>query len=177
MYRLVTLAALRQGVDLEDAPTLGKLAASLDFEVGGRVLLEGDDVTAAIRSPEVSTAVSAVARHAPVRSELVERQRAWVEERGGAVVEGRDIGTVVFPQAEVKVYLTASPDARSRRRAGEIGATGAAQLDAVSDGIARRDHIDSSRDVSPLYAAEDATVIDSTSLGLEEVVDSVLALL
>jgi cytidylate kinase len=177
MYRAVTLAALRSGTDLLDGTALGKLAASLRLSVGPRVLLDGEDVTHQIRSPEVGAAVSVVAAHAPVREVLVEQQRAWVEEHGGGVVEGRDIGTVVFPDAELKVYLTASPQARTHRRAGELGATGAEQLGAVAEGIAERDRLDSGRAVSPLQVAEDAHVIDSTALDLDEVVKEVLALL
>jgi cytidylate kinase len=177
MYRAVTLAALRAGTDLLDGAALGDLAASVRLTVGRRVQLGGEDVTNQIRSPEVGVAVSVVAAHAPVREVLVAQQRAWVDEHGGGVVEGRDIGTVVFPDADVKVYLTASPDVRSRRRAGELGVSARDELDAVAGGIAERDRLDSGRAVSPLQTAADAYVIDSSTLHLDEVVKEVLALL
>jgi cytidylate kinase len=177
MYRAVTLAALRAGTDLLDGPALGALAAKLHLEVGPRILLDGEDVTNQIRSPEVGVAVSVVAAHAPVREVLVALQRTWVQVHGGGVVEGRDIGTVVFPEAGVKVYLTAAAAVRSRRRAGELGVTGSDQLGEVAEGIAERDRLDSGRAVSPLQAAEDAHVIDSSTLSLDEVVKEVMALL
>lgn len=119
MYRAVALASLREGIDRGDATALGALARRLSLEVGERVTMDGGDVTAAIRGPDVDAVVSAVSAHAEVRSEMVRRQRAWVQGRGGGVVEGRDIGSVVFPTADLKVYLTASEEERARRRSTE----------------------------------------------------------
>ena len=177
MYRAVTLAALRAGTDLHDGDALGALATSLELSVGPPVTLAGEDVSSAIRSPEVGAAVSVVAAHPQVRQVLVALQREWAEEHGGGVVEGRDIGSVVFPRAEVKVYLTAAPDVRSRRRAGELGLTAPSELEGVAGGMAERDRLDSGRTVSPLQVAPDAHVIDSSVLDLDEVVEKVLALL
>ena len=117
MYRAVAFAALRADVDPEDADVVGSLAADLDIEVGDRVVVDGVDATVEIRGPEVTRAVSTVAANPTVRKELRERQQAWAAANGGGVIEGRDIGSVVFPDAELKVYLTAAPDARAARRA------------------------------------------------------------
>jgi CMP/dCMP kinase len=176
MYRATTLAALREAIDPSDGEALAALVGRISIEVEDRVLLDGEDVTEEIRSEPVAAAVSAVSADAGVREQLVERQRAWVRARGGAVVEGRDIGTVVFPDADVKVYLTASVEARAARRAEERG-EGAADLAAVAARIAARDRLDSGRAVSPLAVAADAHVIDSTTLDVDEVVEKVLALL
>jgi len=128
------------------------------------VIIDGRDVPDVIRSPEVGMAVSVVAANAEVRSHLVRRQRAWVAAHGGGVVEGRDIGAVVFPKAEVKVYLTASPEERARRRHDESAA-----------GVARRDRIDSTRAASPLTQAEDAHLLDTTGRTVQDVVEEVLS--
>ena len=168
MYRSVTFAALGRGIDPSDADAVAALAPTLVIVVGERVSVDGEDATAAIRGPEVTTAVSAVAANPAVRAEMVRRQRAWVEERGGGVLEGRDIGTVVFPDAELKVYLTADESERLRRRAVEAGAE-------VAQDIARRDQADSSRAVSPLSAAADALVIDTTGRAIDEIVEEVLS--
>ena len=167
MYRVVALAALRAEVDPADGEALTRLAASVDMEVGERVLLDGDDVTAELRSPEVGRAVSPVAAVPGVRSELVRRQREWVQERGGGVVEGRDIASVVFPDADLKVFLTASAGERARRR----------RMDETPDDLARRDLIDSTRAVSPLIVAQDAVVIDTTARPVEEIVDQIVGML
>jgi cytidylate kinase len=163
MYRAVTLRALREGVALDDADALGAVARSMSLTVGTQVLLDGEDVTAAIRSGEVDAAVSAVAAQPQVRSELVRRQREWWARHGGGVVEGRDIGSVVFPDADLKIFLTADPSERARRR--EVhGAV-----------LARRDDLDSSRELSPLLVPEGAIVVDSTGMTIEQVVDEVLS--
>jgi len=167
MYRVVALAALRQHVDPSDGDALTELAAGIDMEVGERVLLDGVDVTADLRSREVGQAVSAVAAVPGVRTELVRRQREWVEERGGGVVEGRDIASVVFPDAELKVFLTANAGERARRR----------KLDETADDLARRDLLDSTRAVSPLIVAQDAVVIDTTGRPIEEVVEQIVGML
>jgi cytidylate kinase len=174
MYRSVAFACLRRGIDPLDAEKVAALAPSLDIEVAGRVTVDGDDATEAIRSPEVTKAVTAVAANPEVRAEMVRRQRAWAESRGGGVVEGRDIGSVVFPQAAVKVYLTASDEERARRRSHEVRAD---DVTAVAADIARRDHADSTREASPLHVAEGATVIDTTGHTVDEIVDQVIGML
>ena len=174
MYRSVAFAALRAGVAPDDADAVSALVERVVIEVDeaqDRVLVDGVDATAAIRGPEVSVAVSAVAQNPVVRAELVRRQRRWVEARSGAVVEGRDIGSVVLPDADLKVYLTASDAERARRRASE---TGQAAADGVAADLARRDHVDSSRAASPLVVADGAVVIDTTDLTIDEVVDEVV---
>jgi len=172
MYRSVAFAVLRKGVDPSDFETVGELAVHVDIEMGERVLVDGVDATEAIRGLEVTSVVSAVAANPAVRKEMVRRQRAWVDARGGGVVEGRDIGSVVFPQAELKVFLTADPGERERRRRHE--ADGANQ-EALAADIARRDQLDSTRQASPLVIADGAVEIDTTGRGIEEVVADVLA--
>jgi cytidylate kinase len=165
MYRSVAWEALRRGIALEDAAAVAALAATATIDVGEVVRINGHDVTREIRSPEVSAAVSVVAAHPGVRHELVKRQRAWATARPGGVVEGRDIGTVVFPDATLKVFLTASPEERARRRGG----------DEPADGLARRDQMDSTRAASPLTPAPDAHVLDTTGRSVEDVVEEVLS--
>jgi cytidylate kinase len=174
MYRAVALAALRRGVDLDDGTALAELAQGLDLAVdGSRVVVDGEDVSLAIRTPEVSAAASAVATHPEVRAELVRRQRAWVFARGGGVVEGRDIGTVVFPDAPLKAYVTADEAERARRRAADAGA---ADERAVAEELSRRDALDASRAASPLQVAEGAVVIDTTGRPVDDLVEQLVAL-
>lgn len=163
MYRAVAWAALGQGVQLGDPEAVARLARRLTLSVGERVEADGTDVTEAIRGPEVSRAVSTVAAHPEVRAVLVERQRQWVADHDGGVVEGRDIGSVVLPEADLKIYLTAAAGERSRRRPEE---------DARA--LARRDHIDSTRRVSPLGVADGARVIDTTDRPVEDIVAEVV---
>ncbi len=176
-YRAATLAALRAGAGPEDDPAVA--AAVQCVEIGyedGRIFLDGEDVTEASRSPAVTAAVSAVSANAEVRSMMVARQRAWLDAHGpDAVVEGRDIGTVVFPDAAVKVYLTARPEIRAARRARDGEAAGA-DVDQVAADLEARDRYDSSRDVSPLRPAKDAEIIDTSDLSIDEVVDRVVEL-
>lgn len=167
MYRVVALAALQRGVDPADHDAHVQLATDVDMELGERILVDGVDVTAELRGPEVGRAVSAVAAMAGVREELVRRQRAWVAGHDGAVIEGRDIGSVVFPDAALKVFLTASAAERARRRA----------LDETADDLARRDLLDSTRAVSPLIVAEGAVVVDTTGRPIDDVVDEIVGLL
>lgn len=162
MYRAVTLLVLRAGAEPSDAARAVELAAHMDLELGARVVVNGEDVTKAIRSPEVDAEVSIVSAHPPLRAELVRRQRAWAAVHDGGVVEGRDIGSVVFPEADLKVYLTADPVERARRRADPIGS------------VHRRDTLDSSRVASPLQVPEGAIVVDSTDLSVDQVVEEVL---
>ena len=172
MYRAVAFAALRRDIDPEDE---GKVAAlTRDLELGvtlAGVVVDGVDATVEIRGPEVTRAVSIVAANPGVRDELRRRQREWAVAHDGGVIEGRDIGTVVFPDAALKVYLTASPDARAQRRADEV-----TELDyeTVAADLARRDALDEGRDHSPLAAADDAVRVDTTDRTVEEVVDALL---
>lgn len=170
-YRAATLAVIRGRVDATDpAAVLAAVAsADLDFR-DGEMLLGGEVVTEAIRSPAVAALASAVSTLPEVRRVVVARQRAWVSRRGGAaVVEGRDIGTVVFPEAAVKIYLTADVAERARRRARDAEGAGLA-LEDVERQLRSRDHTDSTRAASPLRPAEDAVIIDTTSLPVGEVV-------
>jgi CMP/dCMP kinase len=165
MYRCVALAVLRRG----QPPA--EVAAEVSLSLGDRVLLDGEDVTDAIRSPEVSEAASVVAADAAVRTAMVAEQRRLLA-TGDWVAEGRDIGTVVWPSAEVKVFLTASPAARAGRRAEQIGADVAVVL--AEQAI--RDQRDTERDQSPLHAAADAVTVDTSDLTLEQAVERVVAL-
>ena len=171
MYRAVAFAAIRRGIDPEDSGRVAELARQVDLEVGDSVKVDGADATIEIRSPEVTRAVSVVAANPAVRTELVARQREWASAHGGGVVEGRDIGTVVFPDAAVKVYLTADDRERASRRSKEMLDL---QYDQVAADIARRDHADSTRAASPLSVAPDAVVLDTTGLGVDAVVSTVL---
>jgi cytidylate kinase len=175
MYRVVTLAVLDRGVDPTDAAACARTAHDADVVVGSRVTLDGRDVTSAIRGPEITAVVSQISAHPAVRRALVDRQRAWITEREGGVVEGRDIGTVVFPDATVKIFLTASDDERARRRQrDEQAADRAVEVHAVKEDLARRDREDSNRDVSPLRAAPDAVTIDTTGRAVADVVDEIV---
>ena len=178
MYRAVTLAALESGTPLDDEGAVAAVAGRVHIEVEeGITRLDGTDVSAPIRGPEVTAAVSVVSAHPGVRRLLVARQREWADRHGGAVVEGRDITTVVFPDAWVKVYLTASDEARAaRRQRDEAAADRAVDVEDVRREIARRDALDSGRVASPLRVAEDAVVIDTTHLGPDDVVAEVVAL-
>jgi len=172
MYRSVALAALRAGADLDDGAALGRIARDLDVQLSpDRVELEEEDVTEEIRTPAVDLAASRVSVHPEVRDEMVKRQRALIE-RGSYVAEGRDIGTVVSPDARLKVFLTATDDERARRRAAEsrelLGDVAASQRE--------RDARDTSREHSALRPAADAVELDTTGLSVAEVVDRVVAL-
>lgn len=174
MYRAVAYLSLRDGVALDDAASLAALTrgAHIWFPADGRVMAGDVDVSEEIRRPSVSAAVSEVSAHAAVRDILVEEQRRLAEDHD-CVVEGRDIGTVVFPDAAVKVYLTACPDVRAERRRKELIAKG--EHTSVAETLAAieaRDRCDSSRPVAPLRQAADATVVDTTGMTIEEVVDA-----
>jgi cytidylate kinase len=172
MYRCVALAALERGVDLDDPEAMGGLAGSLEIDFDrDTVMLDGRDVGAAIREPETSAAASRVSIHPRVREAMVARQRRLIE-AGRYVAEGRDIGTVVSPDSPLKIFLTASPEERARRRAGQTGEDEETVLAAQRE----RDERDSSREHSALRAAEDAVEIDTTGIGLDEVVARVVAL-
>jgi len=172
MYRCVALAALERGVDLGDEAAVGEVAASLAISLDGeRVELDGRDVSAAIRERRVTDASSLVSVHPPVREAMVAEQRCLIAS-GRYVAEGRDIGTVVSPEAPLKVFLTASPEERARRRAAQTGEDPAAVLAAQRE----RDARDENREHSALRAADDAVEIDTTGLALEEVVARIAAL-
>jgi cytidylate kinase len=175
MYRAVGWKALREGVHLEDEAAVAGLAANARIDVSSaRVTIDGDDVTRAIRTPEIDRAAAAVARLPRVRAVLVERQRQ-LGAAVGVVMEGRDIGTVVFPNADVKIYLDAAPEERARRRANDPAHTGLpAAVAEVNSMLSQRDEQDRTRTASPLYAAADATVIDTTGKDVEQVVQEVL---
>lgn len=179
MYRALAWKAVRDGVDLGDEPAVASLGERAAFDVeGGRIAIDGHDVKGAIRTPEFDKAAATVARHPAVRRALVARQRSFGE-GGGVVMEGRDIGTVVFPDADVKIYLDASPEERARRRAADPAHTSAegTQLSDVATALAERDKSDSTRAVSPLSVAPDATVLDTTDVAVEDVIEKVLALI
>ena len=168
MYRCVAAAALRADLDLSDESAVAALARSIDLQIGERVILDGTDVTDEIRSPQVNRAVSTVSAVSEVRRVLVERQRRWAAELGGGVMEGRDIGTTVFPDAVLKAYLTARPDVRAQRRHDEGSPQSLAEIAAD---IERRDELDSNRADSPLRAAPGAVVVDTSDLTLDQVVE------
>jgi cytidylate kinase len=173
MYRSVAFAALRGGVDPEDAEVVGNLSRNIELEVApsGSVVVDGVDATIEIRGPEVTRAVSIVAANPTVRTEMRARQRQWVAIRGGGVMEGRDIGTVVFPDAKLKVYLDASPEVRAARRSKEVSDL---SYETVATDLARRDALDQNRTHDPLRTADDAIVIDTSDLSVDQIVDAIM---
>ena len=179
MYRAVALRALREGLDLVDEDSTAALARRAQVVVGdGIVSVDGHDVAQAIRTPEIDAAASTVARQPRVREILIAQQRDMGRE-GGIVMEGRDIGTVVFPQADVKIYLDASPEERARRRARDPAhslSTATHSVGDVATALEARDRSDRTRSTSPLTRAADAVEIDTTGVSIEEVIDRVLNL-
>jgi CMP/dCMP kinase len=177
MYRAVGWKATYEGVALDDEAAVSALARRADLVVeGGVVAIDGNDVTRAIRTPEIDKAATAVARLPKVREVLVARQRALGAE-GGVVMEGRDIGTVVFPNADVKIYLDASAEERARRRASDTAHSGSqAGQAAVAEAIQARDKADTTRAISPLSLAPDAIHIDTTDMAVDRVINRVLEL-
>jgi cytidylate kinase len=182
MYRIVTLAVLRAGIDPGDEAAVGAIATEVQLSVGydpdvDRCYLDGEDVSAEIRGDEVTQAVSAVSAVPAVRARLVRLQRAMAGGSGSVVVEGRDIGTVVLPDADVKIFLTASAETRARRRNDQNVATGLPDdYDGVLADVRRRDHLDSTRTVSPLRAAPDALIVDTGEMTEPEVITHLLEL-
>lgn len=182
MYRVVTLAVLRGGIDPADQAAVGAAAAGVKLSVGfdpdeDRSYLDGEDVSSEIRGDEVTRAVSAVSSVPAVRTRLVELQRTLAEGPGSVVVEGRDIGTVVLPEADVKIFLTASAETRARRRNDQNVAAGLPDdYEGVLADVRRRDHLDMTRAVSPLRAASDAQVIDTSAMTEAEVIAHLLQL-
>jgi cytidylate kinase len=174
-YRAVALVALREGMDLADGAALAALGRGIDLAADGVSYAGQPILEDALRTPEVSAAASKVSAYPELREVLVERQRAAARRAqgfGGAVVEGRDIGTVVLPESGLKVFLSASPEERARRRALQTGRED--ELDRISEAMRTRDRRDSEREASPLKSAPDAVVIDTTGLSLEEVVSRVV---
>jgi CMP/dCMP kinase len=172
MYRAVTFAALRRGIDPADTEPVEKLALVVDLDVtADGVTVDGVDASIEIWGPEVSRAVSLVAANPGVRAELVRRQREWAHERDGGVLEGRDIGTVVFPDAVLKVYLSARPDIRAERRAAEVTDL---DYETVAADMARRDALDQGREADPLRRADGALEIDTSDMTVEEIVDDLV---
>lgn len=182
MYRMVTLAVLRAGIDPADAEAVARIAETVQMAVdyqpsGDRFFLAGEDVSAEIRGDRVTGAVSAVSSVPTVRTRLVALQREMAGGPGSVVVEGRDIGTVVLPDAPVKIFLTASAETRARRRNDQNVASGLVDdYDAVLADVRRRDHLDSTRAVSPLRAAPDAVVVDTSEMTEAQVIDHLLEL-
>ena len=183
MYRMVTLAVLRAGIDPTDAEAVGQIASTVRMSEnydpdGDRYFLDGEDVSSEIRGDEVTRNVSAVSSVAAVRARLVELQRSMADGPGSVVVEGRDIGTVVLPDAPVKLFLTASAETRARRRNDQNIAAGLPDdYEVVLADVRRRDHLDSTRPVSPLRAAADAVVVDTSDMTEAQVIDHVLELI
>lgn len=179
MYRAVAWKAVQERLDLSDEPALATLASRLTIDVGdGVISVDGHDVRTAIRTPQIDDAAAAVARQPGVRDVLIAQQRA-MGARGAVVMEGRDIGTVVFPHADVKIYLDASPEERARRRAHDpahAAGRGAVAVKDVASALAARDRSDTTRVASPLALAPDAVLIDTTGIPIDEVVERVLAL-
>ena len=173
MYRSVAFAALRGGVDPEDAEVVSNLARNIDLQIdtNGTVIVDDVDATIEIRGPEVTRAVSIVAANPDVRKEMRARQRQWVAKRGGGVMEGRDIGTVVFPEARLKVYLDASPEVRAARRSKEVSDL---SYETVATDLARRDALDQNRTHDPLRTASDAVTIDTSDLTVDQIVDAIM---
>ncbi|MSO88026.1 MAG: (d)CMP kinase [Acidimicrobiia bacterium] len=168
MYRCVTFAAMRRGIDPTDADVVARIVGDIEMDIGLQaVTVDGVDATIEIRGTEVSRAVSVVAANPVVRAEMVQRQRDWVEDHAGGVIEGRDIGSVVFPDAELKVYLTADPAVRAERRSKEVSDL---DYETVAVDIARRDALDQGRETSPLVVADDAFLVDTSSLTVDDIV-------
>lgn len=170
MYRMVTYAALRDGIDLKNESGVADVANRMNAVMSSdRFFVDDVDVTDIIRGPQVTEAVSTVAALSAVRNELRVSQRSWVNNAGGGVVEGRDIGTVVFPDATLKVFLTASPSVRAQRRVAQSGG----DVVVIEEQIRQRDHLDSTRADSPLRESSDSLFIDTTDLSIETVVKQI----
>ena len=174
MYRAVALISIQQKVEIKDEKQVLAVAKEMDFSFeDGLCVVNGFDATREIRGSEVTRVVSVVAAMPTVRQEMVERQRLWVEERNGGVVEGRDIGSVVFPKAKVKVYLTASEEVRAERRIEQEETIDASK---VADSIRKRDEADRGRSTSPLVRSEGAIEIDTSLMGVEETIEEILGI-
>jgi CMP/dCMP kinase len=172
MYRCVALEVQNTATDPNDADAVGKIARDVKVVIErDAAKLNGVDVSTEIRTGQINAIVSIIAAHTPVRDAMREQQRKWIEAQKGGVVEGRDIGTVVFPDAILKVFLTASPEVRAERRVGQTGG----DITAVAASIAERDHLDSTRLDSPLRPSEDSVIVDSSNRTIEEVVAEIVS--
>ena len=172
MYRCVALEVQNSATDPNDADAVGKIAREVSVVIErDAAKLNGVDVSSEIRSSEINAIVSVIAAHTPVRDAMREQQRRWIQAQQGGVVEGRDIGTVVFPDAILKVFLTASPEVRAERRVGQTGG----DITAVAASIAERDHLDSTRLDSPLRPSEGSVIVDSSDRTIEEVVAEIVS--
>jgi cytidylate kinase len=175
MYRGVAFAALRRGLDPSESVAVARVANDVELDVSEKgVLVDGVDASIEIRGPEVTRAVSVVAANPDVRTEMRRRQRAWAESRGGGVIEGRDIGSVVFPDAELKVYLTADPEVRAQRRHKEVADL---RYEEVAASIAERDARDEGRAHGPLVESNDAVTLDTTGRSVDDVVAEIVEML
>ncbi len=174
MYRAATWAVLDAATDPTDEDAAVAATLARPIRLGDGVHVGDVDVTEAIRGPEVSAAVSVVSAHPGVRAILRERQREWALGRPGVVVEGRDIGTVVFPDAALKVFLTARPEVRARRRAAEVGATDEQTIAEWTENISKRDRLDSGRADSPLAEAADSWLLDTSDLSIDQVIEAIV---
>ena len=173
MFRAVTSLVLSSGLDTHDEIAVGSIARSMNLVMEhGTVVANGSDVTADIRSMAVTNAVSTVAANSLVRANMRDRQREWSDHNNGGVIEGRDIGTVVFPDAVLKVYLTASPRVRAERRVAEAGGN----IDEIERSIAERDLKDSTRADSPLQESADSVVVDTSNRTIDDIVNSIVEL-
>jgi len=171
MYRCVALEVQNTATDPNDADAVGKIAREVSVVIErDAAKLNGVDVSSEIRSSEINAIVSVIAAHTPVRDAMREQQRRWIQAQQGGVVEGRDIGTVVFPDAILKVFLTASPEVRAERRVGQTGG----DIKAVAASIAERDHLDSTRLDSPLRPSQGSVIVDSSNRTIEEVVAEIV---
>ncbi len=172
MYRCVALAVQQSSTDPHDPESVGRIAHDVSVVIERDVAkLNGVDVSQEIRSSEINGIVSIIAAHTPVRDAMREQQRRWIRDHQGGVVEGRDIGTVVFPDAILKVFLTASPEVRAERRVGQTGG----DIQAVAASIAERDHLDSTRIDSPLKPSPESVVVDSSNRTIDDVVAEIVA--
>ncbi|KAA0236408.1 MAG: Cytidylate kinase [Acidimicrobiales bacterium] len=173
MYRAVTFAALRRGIDPSDQEPVARMVRDIELSVDqDQVIVDDVDATIEIRGPEVTRAVSLVAANPEVRTEMRRRQREWARSHGGGVMEGRDIGSAVFPDASLKAYLTARPAVRAQRRAQEVTDL---DYETVAADLARRDALDSERQHDPLVTPEGAVVVDTSDRTVEEIVDDLVA--
>ena len=173
MYRCVAYAIQVKSIDINDASAVGEVARTANIEMNeDTALLDNVDVSSLIRSSEINSIVSVIAAHSPVRDAMRQQQRDWISTHGGGVVEGRDIGTVVFPDAVLKIFLTATPMVRAKRRVGQNGG----DLEQVAAAIAERDHIDSSREDSPLKPSHDSYEVDSSNKNITDVVAEIVTL-
>lgn len=171
MYRCVALAVQQTFTDPHDGEAVGKIAREVTVVIErDAAKLNGVDVSTEIRSSEINAIVSIIAAHTPVRDAMREQQRLWIRDHNGGVVEGRDIGTVVFPDAMLKVFLTASPEVRAERRVGQTGG----DIQAVAASIAERDYLDSTRIDSPLKPSNDSVIVESSNRTVEEVVAEIV---